>query len=308
MQPGEQHTYESYFVVGKGDVASVYDAILEQRGTPTGTFGGRVVDAQSSAPVADANVIVLDAMNHPIDQIEYRRRRQLPRAPAGGHVLVHRAAPTIASHTEPQRRSRSPRAQQTGVLVQMDAPATIAVSAVDEQNRHAPIKIQLLGHDARIKGIDGRNILYSLHARRARAADRVRRHRSLRRGRVVDGRRPARGARSAPARTTSSISRGPEYELTTKTITLAAGRVRRPSICSSTRSYDQRRLGRRRLPHPRAAVDRQRPADRRSRHELRRRGPRGRGRDRSQLHHRLRAGDRELGARPVAARHPRAWS
>src|SRR6185503_1448006 len=55
---------------------------------------------------------------------------------------------------------------QTGVFVQMKPAATLAVSVVDELGRHAPVKIQLLGHDAsgRIQTgpTDGRNILYSL--------------------------------------------------------------------------------------------------------------------------------------------------
>src|SRR5690606_9991425 len=46
LQPNEERTYESYFIVGDGDVASIYDTILELRQLPTGTFGGHVVDAR----------------------------------------------------------------------------------------------------------------------------------------------------------------------------------------------------------------------------------------------------------------------
>src|SRR5690606_5673056 len=52
--------------------------------------------------------------------------------------------------------------QKIGVLVQMDPPATLAVSVVDEQGRRAPVKIQLLARDDRIRTTDGRDILYSL--------------------------------------------------------------------------------------------------------------------------------------------------
>jgi hypothetical protein len=51
LQADEQHTYTSYFFVGRGDVGSIYDAILDQRMAPTGAFGGRVVDELSQAPV-----------------------------------------------------------------------------------------------------------------------------------------------------------------------------------------------------------------------------------------------------------------
>src|SRR3569832_687353 len=61
LAAGEQRTYTSYFVVGRGDVGSIYDSILELRQTPTGTFGGMVIDERSSAGVAIARVFVRDA-------------------------------------------------------------------------------------------------------------------------------------------------------------------------------------------------------------------------------------------------------
>ncbi|TMQ08273.1 MAG: carboxypeptidase regulatory-like domain-containing protein, partial [Deltaproteobacteria bacterium] len=70
LAPGAEFAYTSYFVIGKGDVASVADAIHEIHGAPTGTFGGRVIDQQTSQPVAGANVIALDADDHIVDQIE----------------------------------------------------------------------------------------------------------------------------------------------------------------------------------------------------------------------------------------------
>ncbi len=220
MQPGEQHTYESYFVVGKGDVASVFDTILEQRGTATGTFGGMVVDAQTSAPVAHANVIVLDAMNRPYDQIETDDGGAfLAHLPAGNYSYI--ALTDDRLQTKPQTLTIAAN-QQNGVLIQMDPPATIAVSAVDEQNRHAPIKIQLLGHDARIKGIDGRNILYSLQLGervRPTAFDGTDRY-VENAWWTVDGRLEAQ---VRPGTYDLVVSRGPEYEVTTRTVTLKPG-------------------------------------------------------------------------------------
>nr|MBA3453730.1 hypothetical protein [Deltaproteobacteria bacterium] len=61
LGPNEQFSFTSYFVIGKGDVASVADTIYELRALSTGTFGGKVVDELTSAPVVHASVLVLDA-------------------------------------------------------------------------------------------------------------------------------------------------------------------------------------------------------------------------------------------------------
>src|SRR6185503_19214541 len=67
LAAGEQFSFTSYFVVGKGDVASVLDAIYEVHGEPTGTLGGHVIDDQTSQPIAHANLLVLDGADHVID-------------------------------------------------------------------------------------------------------------------------------------------------------------------------------------------------------------------------------------------------
>jgi len=51
-------TWERYFVVGKGDVASVADEVYKARGLPTGTVRGVVRDAQGG-PLANATVSVM---------------------------------------------------------------------------------------------------------------------------------------------------------------------------------------------------------------------------------------------------------
>src|SRR5579862_7831745 len=61
LEADEAKTFTSYFYVGRGDVGSIYDAILDQRGTATGTFGGKVVDILSGAGVANASVIIVDS-------------------------------------------------------------------------------------------------------------------------------------------------------------------------------------------------------------------------------------------------------
>ena len=236
LNAGEQRTYESYFFVGKGDVGSIYDAILEQRGQPSGTFGGRVVDALSQLGIPGASVIIFDATGTKIvDQLD---------TDAGGNFLGHLPpgmyqylalsdtrtdAATDANGTTTQ----TPQpfvvvaGGQTGAFVQMPAPAVLDVEVVDEVGRHAPAKIQLIGHNAALEGsgsgpVDGRNILYSL-ARgervRTTAFDGTDRY-VENAWWTVDGRLQAQ----VRAGTYDLVvSRGPEYELARQTITIASG-------------------------------------------------------------------------------------
>ena len=134
-------------------------------------------------------------------------------------------------------------------------------------------------------------------ARRAPAADRVRRQRSLHRGRVVDDGRPAVEPQVRPGTYDLIVTRGPEYEITQQTDRAAAPARSTAEQVALVRAYtsDGWVAGDFHI-HAQPSTD-SGAADRRPRRELRRRGPRGRDRDRSQLHHRLRAGDRVVGAR-----------
>ncbi|HZJ66311.1 MAG TPA: carboxypeptidase-like regulatory domain-containing protein, partial [Kofleriaceae bacterium] len=161
LGPQEQFSYTSYFVIGKGDVASVLDAIYELRGEPTGTFGGRVIDAQTSQPVAHASVIILDDKGGVVDQIE---------TDDGGAFLGHLAAGSYRAvaitddrlPTEPRAFTIAAGAHVGNAPIEMAPPATLVVAAVDELGRHAPAKIQLLGHFAAAdRGKDPRTFLYS---------------------------------------------------------------------------------------------------------------------------------------------------
>lgn len=147
LAPQEQFTYTSYFVIGKGDVASVLDTIYEIHGEATGTFGGRVIDQQTSQPIARANVIILDAGDRIIDQIE---------TDADGSFLAH-LAPGDYRYTAmlDDRLSTAPAplaitaGRHVGIApIEIAPPATLVVATLDEVGRHAPAKIQLLGHVA----------------------------------------------------------------------------------------------------------------------------------------------------------------
>jgi len=233
LQPNEAKTYTSYFIVGDGDVASVYDTILEQRNVDTGTFGGRVLDAASSAPVAKASVIVTQGTKI-ITQMETD----------GGGAFLGKLMPGDYEYvvTTNDRVRTSPKTftiragGQVGFEVQMEPPAKLAVSVVDELGRHAPVKIQLLGSDDRVRNIDGRNILYSLpygESVRPTSSDGTGRYIEhawwTNDGRLLEHVRPGTYE--------LVVSRGPEYELTSTMVTLESGGLVEKQL-QLTRSFD----------------------------------------------------------------------
>ncbi|HEY3803875.1 MAG TPA: CehA/McbA family metallohydrolase [Kofleriaceae bacterium] len=249
LNAGEQVTYESYFYVGKGDVGSIYDAILDQRGEPNGTFGGHVVDELTQQPVTDATVLVLDATGAKIlDELDTDAGGAfLGHLPPGMYQYIVLEDTRLDAATDPSGNiTATPQpfvvveGGQSGVFVQMHAPATIDVEAVDELGRHAPAKIQLIGHNAAIEGtngqfVDGRNILYSLaRGERVRptAYDGTDRY-------VENAWWTADGRLKAavkPGTYDLVISRGPEYELYTQSVTIGAGSYT-AQLAQLTRSF-----------------------------------------------------------------------
>lgn len=218
---GEEFHFTSYFVVGDGDVASVADAIYELRGQPTGVFGGRVVDEWTSAPVARANVMILDAQGRPVNQIATDERgafaANLPVGTYTYQVITDDRPRTVA-------RALTIRAgERTGELVTMQPPATLVVSVIDEQGRNAPSKIQLIGtFDAANQGRDPRSFLYSLplgERRRPTAFDGG--------NRFIEGAWWTKDGRVSaqvrPGTYELVVSRGPEYEVTRQMITVGEG-------------------------------------------------------------------------------------
>ncbi|HTL36164.1 MAG TPA: CehA/McbA family metallohydrolase [Kofleriaceae bacterium] len=219
LAAGAEKTYTSYFIVGRGDVGSVYDTILDLRKAKTGSFGGRVVDALSQEPIAGASVIILKA-GKVVDQMETDKVGSfLGKLEVGDYT--YRVVTNDRPLTE-EKMLHVDQGAQLGRLLQVDPPATLAVSVVDEMGRHAPAKIQLIGHDARVKTADGRGILYSLQlgeAVRPTAFDGTDRY-IEKAWWTVDGRLEAK---VRPGTYDLVISRGPEYELTIDQVTLPPG-------------------------------------------------------------------------------------
>ena len=222
LAAGEQFSFTSYFIVGRGDVASVAETIYDLRDVPLGTFGGTVIDALTSAPVVKASVVVLDNEGGVVNQIETDEHGAfVARIPAGTYsyqiIADDRTIPT------PRPLTITPN-ERTGVLVTMDPPATLVVSVLDEQGRAAPTKIQLVGNFAATdRGKDPRDFLYSFQkgeGRRVTAFDGGTRF-IERAYWTKDG---TLTAHVRPGTYEVVATRGPEYEITSRTVTLTAGR------------------------------------------------------------------------------------
>lgn len=222
---GESFSYVAYFVIGDGDVASVADTIYELRGQQTGTFGGRVVDERSSAPIARASVFILDDQDRPLDQIETDDNGAfLAKLPPGTYRYIavtddrlitdpHTTTITAGGHTVPNGNG----------LIQMAPPATLIVATIDELGRHAPSKIQLIGHHAPPSpGADPRGYLYDL-----RLNERLRPTAFDGSDAYIEGAWWTKDGRVQvrvrPGTYELVVSRGPEYEVTTRTVELRAG-------------------------------------------------------------------------------------
>ena len=219
LMAGEERTYTSYFIVGRGDVGSIYDTILELRDVATGSFGGRVVDELTQQPIANALVVLLDNTKVVNQLTTDAHGAFLGKMPPGSYQY------TVITPDRERTAERSitiTSGNKTGVLVQMKPSATIAVSVTDELGRHAPVKIQLLSQDDRVRNVDGRNIIYSLQLGehvRPTASDGTGRYIErawwTKDGRIV--------AKVRPGTYELVITRGPEYEITSQTVELKAG-------------------------------------------------------------------------------------
>jgi hypothetical protein len=222
LAPGEQWSFTSYFVIGKGDVASVLDTIYQLHGQPTGSLAGRVIDQQTSQPIAHASVIILDPSDQVVDQIE---------TDAGGGFLAQ-LAPGSYKYTamSDDRLATAPvpfaiaAGARLGVgLIEMAPPAALVVEVLDELGRHAPAKIQLLGHfPSSEQGRDPRTFLYSLERgerQRPTAFDGG--------DRFIEGAWWTGDGRLStqvrPGNYELIVTRGPEYEIAQRPIALRPG-------------------------------------------------------------------------------------
>jgi hypothetical protein len=161
LEPGETFTYRAYLIVGRGDVGSIADVVYELRGTETGRFAGRVIDARSHAPVAGASVVVSSPGGVFFTQLDTDASGDfLGSLPPGAYEYRVVAKGRRPSPPAPFRIERG---ETSSVIAELPSPATLAVQVTDELGRPAPAKVTLVGRFAEAHlGDDPREFLYDL--------------------------------------------------------------------------------------------------------------------------------------------------
>lgn len=150
---GTAYSYERYFAVGKGDVGSVLDVLLEARGLPYGEVHGYVLEEGTGVALSDVSVLVYQpGSDKPYSQwlsdvgddtqIDGSFGGRLP--PGDWELLVHgrgrpdgvRVPVTVSEGGRVDLVLSSPRAGQ------------VSVEVVDELGRPVPAKVTFFGETA----------------------------------------------------------------------------------------------------------------------------------------------------------------
>ncbi len=235
LAPGASFSSRAYFIVGRGDAASIFDVVQDLRGSPRGSFAGRIFDERSQAPVAGASVVVLDEAGHPVTQAEADGRgafrMDLPPGRYSYQVVTDDRAPTAPAGLSIET------GQLHSARIELPSPATLAVAVLDETGRHAPAKLTLVANfDPAFAGKDPRTFLYSValgERKRPTGFDGGTRY-------IENAWWSADGrflVTARPGRYKLVVSRGPEYELTERDVELGAGGLVEAQL-SLVRAYD----------------------------------------------------------------------
>ncbi|WP_433932362.1 PHP domain-containing protein [Sorangium cellulosum] len=222
-------TYERYFAVGEGDIASVAEVVHDARGTPTGALEGAVRWRSTGAPVPNARVHVFrdpdpgvafasvdelveanlarsgdvgllssidaDRGLDPVEDGDFRARL----AP-GGYLLVAES-PDGAAVSAPIRVALAAGATAT-VAAELPSPARIAYRVVDEGGRLASAKLTFVALDpaGQPREGDGLRRVYLGHGRLGSGV------RQIERSATGDG-----SVEIEPGRYRVLVTRGPEF-------------------------------------------------------------------------------------------------
>jgi hypothetical protein len=221
LRPGETYSYTSWFIVGRGDVASITDVVYELRGEVTGSFAGFVVDELSRAPVARASVLVRNQAGWVTQADTDERGAFKMNLPEGGYeftlVTPSRRPTPLAPLTVVAGRTTSER-------IFLPPPGRIAVHVLDELGRPVPCKVQLIGrYDAAFQGQNPRDFLYDLskgERMRPTTMDATRREFIENSWYLAGG---LLTSEVVPGSYDLVVSRGVEYELHSQAIVVAPG-------------------------------------------------------------------------------------
>jgi hypothetical protein len=218
----DRFTYTAYFIVGRGDAASVHDTVLELRGAEVGTFAGRVVDELSQAPVGDVSIVVTDAGGGFVTQAD---------TDAGGGFAADLEPGDYFYRLVDDHRAATPdvafsvaRDETSSVLILAPSPAHLAVFVTDDSGRPAPAKASLVAEfDASHVGDDPRDFLYTLaYGEKVRPTGFEPGRRDYIEA-VLYGTNGRITGEVRPGTYELVVSRGPEHEVHREPIVLAAG-------------------------------------------------------------------------------------
>lgn len=222
LAPHASFSYPIWFVVGNGDVGSVLDTVLHERGAAVGRVGGTVIDARSAQPVAKASVVVQDTSGNYVSQYDTDARGSFHGdLPPGSYV--YRVVTKGRTPSAPVAFAIA-EGKTTNLRPLLDPTASLTVQVRDDAGRAVPCKVMLLGKfDAAHMGQDPRTFLYDLHlgeSLRSTAFDPARNDYMEAWWYTADG---SVHADVRPGSYVLAVSRGPDYDLTAVPITLAPG-------------------------------------------------------------------------------------
>ncbi|WP_437317007.1 PHP domain-containing protein [Sorangium sp. So ce385] len=239
-------TYERYFAVGEGDIASVAEVVYGARGAPTGAIEGAVLWRSTGEPVPNARVHVFrdpdpaarfatvdelveaslarsgdvglvssidaDLGLDPVEDGDFRARIE-----PGGYLLVAES-PGGAAVSAPIRVALGAGAT-VSVAAELPSPARIAYRVVDEGGRLSPAKLTFVALDAagRPREGDGTRRVYLGHGRLGSGV------RQIERSATGEG-----SVEIEPGRYRVLVTRGPEFgRFEVPDLEVRAGEMRR---------------------------------------------------------------------------------
>ena len=228
LEWGESFSFKKYFIVGRGDVASVRDVVHRIRGIETGRVTGIVKERLTQAPEPEADVILLDEAGRPLNQIgPDAGGRFAATMPPGTYQYVVLADGRFV--TEPVSFAVRP-GDPTFLEIELDSPGQVSVRIQSgDDGRLMPGKCSFVGtYPTAAPGQPGRTFLYDLRlGERWRPLDLVPDSDDPDTRRFVEevvvaaeGRRLQR---IRPGNYRVVCSRGPEYDLFERDVAVRAG-------------------------------------------------------------------------------------
>lgn len=167
--------YTKYFMVGSGDVASIRDELYRIRGHSTGSFEGKIVDAHSGAPQAEASLHVFDAHKRPFSQIHPDELGRFVCRLEAGVYYYRVTAPGQYPFPEIDQMDATRFEIEAGKSryrhIRVEPPAELLVQVRDGDGRLLPAKVTLVSRFAPAhNGKEPRDFLFDFSLGESRRA------------------------------------------------------------------------------------------------------------------------------------------